>query len=342
MKNGLMIVSTPPIINIGDYIQALAAKQFVGDTEILVERERLSLYHGEPIKMIMNGWYMCEPQYWPPTDLIHPLFLSLHINKLAKERMLAEDSIDYLKKYEPIGCRDLNTVELLTKKGVKAYFSGCLTLTLGNTYKSSQKDNKIYFVDPYINISRQDLKSMLSAFLYLLCHLKSCKKLFPIFKEYKKRSGMWLVAAAFHRTYSKYFDEKLLYNAEFITQESPVINKQYPTNQAKFQRAEELIKKYSKARCVITSRIHCALPCLSLETPVIYIEKKEQSEVSRCRLNGLRELFNIIQADKDTLIPLFPISGKITLENFPQNKSNYIKLKDNLTQICKDFIHGKY
>ncbi|WP_264821067.1 polysaccharide pyruvyl transferase family protein [Acinetobacter schindleri] len=32
-----------------------------------------------------------------------------------------------------------------------------------------------------------------------------------------------------------------------------------------------MLEKYSTAKLVITSRIHCALPCLAMGTPVIYI-----------------------------------------------------------------------
>ena len=33
--------------------------------------------------------------------------------------------------------------------------------------------------------------------------------------------------------------------------------------------AKNLLNKYASAKLVITSRIHCAIPCLSLGTPVL-------------------------------------------------------------------------
>ena len=33
------------------------------------------------------------------------------------------------KRFEPIGCRDENTVKILKEKGIAAYFSSCLTTT---------------------------------------------------------------------------------------------------------------------------------------------------------------------------------------------------------------------
>jgi hypothetical protein len=39
----------------------------------------------------------------------------------------------------------------------------------------------------------------------------------------------------------------------------------------RFEEAERLIQVYATASCVITSRIHCALPCLALGTPVLLL-----------------------------------------------------------------------
>ena len=50
-------------INIGDYIQALASSQYYPQIDGFLDRdEDLKDYNGEPCKMIMNGWYMHNPQ----------------------------------------------------------------------------------------------------------------------------------------------------------------------------------------------------------------------------------------------------------------------------------------
>lgn len=136
-------------VNIGDYIQALASSQFYPRIDGFVERDELSLYDDEDCKVIMNGWYMAKPENWPPSRHINPLFVAFHINSKAKDSMLSKESIEYLKKYEPIGCRDTYTMDLLKGKGIDAYFSGCMTLTLGYKYKRKVCGNKVYFVDPY-------------------------------------------------------------------------------------------------------------------------------------------------------------------------------------------------
>ena len=66
--------------------------------------------------------------------------------------MLTEKGIAYLKKHAPIGCRDKFTVQILNEKGIDAYFTGCLTLTLDN-YKvdDALRGDDIYIVDPFYN-----------------------------------------------------------------------------------------------------------------------------------------------------------------------------------------------
>lgn len=338
MRTGLLVVNTPPIINIGDYIQAIAARQYAGHPDYYIERERLCEWDTDEVKLIMNGWYMVEPQYWPPSPSINPLFVSFHINSLAEKEMLSQESIGYLKKHEPIGCRDLKTMEMLRSRNVDAYFSGCLTLTLGNTYQKKSSDGSIYFVDPYVEVSRSDIRAMIATFLYMLTHILQCAKLFPKFKRYKKRSGMWLVAAAFHRLYSKYFSDDILYNAEFIDHESPQIGKDYPTTESRLKRADELLKKYAKALCIVTSRIHCALPCLAFGTNVIYIERGKQSETSRCRLDGIRELLNMGKVKNGKIIFNFSVRGKISKRNFPINPQKHLSLAKELQKRCLEFV----
>ena len=47
-------------------------------------------------------------------------------------------------------------------------------------------------------------------------------------------------------------------------------------------KAQALLNHYQSAACVITSRLHCALPCLALGTPVFVVDAfKDQTRYSR-------------------------------------------------------------
>ncbi|MBP2237134.1 hypothetical protein J2Z31_003648 [Sinorhizobium kostiense] len=113
--------------NIGDNIQTLAVAQHIGQECSIVDRDFLSHYAGEPCVVVMNGWFSHEPQNWPPSENIIPIFFGFHLSEKARETYSRHS--EYLKRFEPIGCRDRDTVETLTKWGVDAYISGCATMT---------------------------------------------------------------------------------------------------------------------------------------------------------------------------------------------------------------------
>lgn len=336
MEYKLLGVNTSPFINIGDYIQALASAQFYPRIDGFIQRERLKEYTGGKVATIMNGWYMHNPVHWPPSPSIIPLFVAFHINSSVKDQMLSEESIQYLKKHEPVGCRDLFTMECLKSKGVDAYFSGCMTLTLGYKYKSEIRNSKIYFVDPYVLVERNPLK-FLPKIPYLL---RKIKKIHRISKKWY--GGLTLQGVVkstlFLQTYSQLFNEELLVSSEFISQAGT--NGWPKDDNGLIEKAEDLVKQFSQAALVITSRIHCALPCLGLETPVLFTMAKNTSEFSACRFGGLTDLFNIIEYDKGKLMPKFHLNGRLNFGNIPVNKTNWQPLATELIKRCKDFFNN--
>lgn len=77
------------------------------------------------------GWFGNLPNGIPMTfplpENTRPIFFSFHLNNID---MLTPELCEYLKRYEPIGCRDKNTRDWLASAGVKAFLSGCVTTTL--------------------------------------------------------------------------------------------------------------------------------------------------------------------------------------------------------------------
>lgn len=83
--------------------------------------------------------------------------------------MLTNHGVTYLKENEPIGCRDRYTLNLLRQRGIESWFTGCLTLTLGEKYTSVEKKENVYFVDPCIPTS-QDRMARMARLVILLKH----------------------------------------------------------------------------------------------------------------------------------------------------------------------------
>ena len=340
MNFKLLSVSTEKTVNIGDYIQALASKQFLPRLDGFVEREELKDYDEEECKIIMNGWYIHHPEQWPPSEKIHPLFVAFHINSLAKDKLLSEESINYLKKYEPIGCRDLYTKDLLISKGIDAYFSACMTLTLGYSYKSEIKEDKCYFVDPFIPGEKGIVSKLLNvAYLIINWNIISliANKLPYNVSSFKRKR----IASNFYKHYIKMFTKETLINAEYISQQNCSYKNQFLNNYERLHEAERLVNKYAKAKLVVTSRIHCALPCLGIDTPVIYTQNIHQSIASSCRLGGLKDLFNIINIDDNGFYMNFDYNkkSKLSIKNVPKNKDLWRKYASSLIDTCKKFAN---
>ena len=313
MKYGLLTYDeNQRFFNVGDNIQSLAAKQFLPRVDVYVNREKLAEYKGPKLKVIMNGWFTHNIHNWVPSEDIIPLFVSFHINNTAAPFMLSEKGINYLKKHEPIGCRDQFTADTLKSKGIEAYFSGCLTLTL-NTYKAAdpERGDAIYIVDPLYSYPRPE----------------------KIFYNAKATIRNILNGTAFQlskkkRHLKKFISYDVLNSAEFINQEPP--SNTY-TDEEKFEMAETLLKKYAKAKLVITSRIHCALPCLALGTPVIFVNGFD-SFVDSCRFDGILELFNRIDINSKTgdFTTNFDLKDKIDRNTTVKNLEKHHELANSL------------
>ena len=321
MKFGLLkYIENKKTFNIGDYIQSLSAKQFLPKVDTLINREKLAEYKGDQIKVILNGWFTHNAHNWVPSEDIIPLFISFHINNTATTHMLSDKGIAYLKKHQPIGCRDQFTVDVLQKKGIDAYFSGCLTLTL-DSYKVEDKErgNDIYIVDPLYGYPT--VKKVTYSYKSLIRSVLNGS----LFQLYKRKKHL-----------KKIINSNLLNRAIKINQE-PEANKY--SHEEKFEIAEDLLKKYAKAKLVITSRIHCALPCLAMGTPVIFVNGFD-SFVDSCRFEGILDLFNRIDIDEKTgnWSANFPLKDKIDENTIVKNLEKHHNLANSMKETCRFFI----
>lgn len=338
MKYGLLIYphNSDKIFNIGDYIQSIAARQFLPTIDKYLNRENLNKPLDDNLKLILNGWFMHSPNNWPPTENITPLFIAFHINKLAENAMLTREGIEYLKKNQPIGCRDYYTVELLKSKGIDAYFSGCLTLTLGQTYHHTDiSDAPIYITDLNSTL-KQDLKFKIECLMIFILKRRFINKIKQRLCDCGIQKRLRSIIA-FYVTYKSVISDEVFVEAIYREQE---IADTFTSEDEKFRYAESLLKQYSKARYVVTSRIHCALPCLAMQTPVVFVTNELLSSVHNCRLNGLEQLFYTIRINKQGIKINIPGITKLRLSSTFKNKTDYLSLAEKITKICRTFINN--
>lgn len=276
LKYGLLFYK--PTGNIGDEIQSLAARQFLPQVDVLVDREKMrDFHHPDRVKMILNGWYMCEPQQWPPSNSIFPLLTSIHISpdQPVMDAWFQPKSLEYLLAHGPIGARDTDTLAMLKERNIPAHFSGCLTLTLQRNEKAVREDY-ICAVDTSPQV---------------LAHLRkiTSRPIIPV--------THWIPS--------------------------------YMESKDTFVLAEMLLDLYQRAHCVVTSRLHVALPCTALQTPVLLLHETEDKN----RFAGLHEL------TRHGLSSEY-LNGKLAfnLESPGENPEDYLIFRKNLVDCCFKFI----
>jgi hypothetical protein len=152
------------------------------------------------------------------------------------------------------------------------------------------------------------------------------------------QNGKFFQLGRKNRHLKKIISDDLLKSAIYINQEPPA--NRY-NDEEKFAMAEDLLNQYAKAKLVITSRIHCALPCLAMGTPVIFINGFD-SFVDSCRFDGILELFNRIDINAKTgaFTANFPLDGKITKDTIVTNLGKHHALAEPLKTKCRAFVNS--
>jgi hypothetical protein len=102
----------------------------------------------------------------------------------ANEKLFENTYINELKRFQPIGCRDLVTTEKLQNKGIQAYFSGCLTTTI-DFYEWKKNTNNIYCVDTKKNNNSHIYITQCHNKWKNISHIKGFYDALNLLKKYK-------------------------------------------------------------------------------------------------------------------------------------------------------------
>ena len=97
---------------------------------------------------------------------------------------------------------------------------------------------------------------------------------------------------------------------------------------------ENLLERYKKAKVVFTSLIHCALPCIAMGTPVVFVDAGfNNNAAKRDRFDGILDLFpNVV----DVSLPF----GKRTLPHQLMRVSGLYRLSlTNLKPLDEILFH---
>lgn len=300
MKIG--IISYNNSENLGDYIQTIAVEQLLGRKATHFDRETLHLDPEKEHKLLVNGWFMEQPENWPPHPRFTPLFFSFHLNPTAERHLLNPEGIAYFQKHQPIGCRDHYTRKKLQEHGIEAYFSACVTLGLSQPQPKNQKDKR----SPVMVLSALE-------------RLESMGKALDA-----NSGGLWQGIKAMYNRFRFSNAQKRLNDflnridapIEYRSQILPPLSL---TPTQRFEKAQEQLAAIAQARLVITSRIHSALPAVAMGVPVLFLTDGLEHPNQSSRLEGLSQFFTCIQSNQLTTIRWE------TLQN-PQNPESYMAI----------------
>jgi hypothetical protein len=288
--------------NLGDYIQAIAAKEMLKSKFEELDRDNLSSYNEFTIKLLMNGWFMENANNWPPSKHIIPFFISFHLNPSVKSKMLNPLGVRYLKTFEPIGCRDLYTKKTLEEKGIKSFFSGCLTLCLDKKKLNLKKTNRkgivvISALDRIIPefkfFKNPGVETMITDLIKLI---KYPKRLID-FKKSKIKLDVFLKK-----------------QTEEVSCKSQIIDIKKVNLKDREKLAYKQLGDIANAKLLITSRIHSALPAVAFGTPVLFLSDGLNHINQKSRLDGLEIFFKI--SDTENL-------KEFSLEDIQLKKAHY-------------------
>lgn len=288
------------LLNLGDYIQSIAASQYYSKIDSYCDRDELAKFNFRSSKAILNGWYklnILKHKILSPSKL---LFTSIHINNqdITKENKNILDSWVENSWTNSIGCRDYKTAEYIDQLGYLAYFSSCLTTTLTrehlNLPNKITRKNIVFCDFDFFNVSKF---FPISRFLQ---NYKVNKILKDVLKNYRQEK----IIRTTHKT--RLTDQK-----------------------QRFNEALRLLKIYADATIVITSRIHCALPCLALGTPVILVTP----HYDNLRYLGLSDLLNIITIRNNKIY-----ENITTYHQKLINDTKFIPYASRLKEICNKYM----
>jgi len=211
--------------NVGDHIQIISGLRLlsrlgVEPTQYIDRDDEIRSAPGlnerdGPVGILLNGWFKTNRAEWPPHPKLAPLIHGFHIRLFQCPELVSDASIEFFRRHQPIGCRDLDTEGLLRSKGVEAFTSNCLSLTLPRRIDNSATQTEVFVVSRDERIKNYLPKSI---------------KPYTFVSHYSGSSD-------------------------------------FAANMA---RAEELLETYrSRAKLIVTTLLHCALPAIAMGIPVV-------------------------------------------------------------------------
>ncbi|MCM1283726.1 MAG: polysaccharide pyruvyl transferase family protein [Muribaculaceae bacterium] len=294
MKYGVLMHKTT--MNLGDDIQSYASSRFLPHTDYIVDRENIDSFrseNNEPVGVIMSAWWMWQKWNWPPAECIVPKLVSMHMNNYGIYR-----------KGSPIQDEWLQGVggDFFRANGP----IGCRDQTTLDFF--TERGFEAYF-SGCVTLTLPKMPKTEDAGTYV-CLVDLKPDLEKRAREILADTGLEIRVMTHHCDYRK----------------------STATMEERFAEVERTLTQYQNAKLVITRRLHVALPCLALETPVFCIvNMKDKGNTTRWA-PYYDWVHSIAEEDFKSGEPVYDFS------NPPANKTTYLSTRESLMQSIGEFI----
>ncbi|MBR2109121.1 MAG: polysaccharide pyruvyl transferase family protein [Ruminococcus sp.] len=280
-------------LNIGDDIQAFATARFLPQIDYFIDREHIDEFKPEteePVAVIMNAWYMWAKWNWPPSKYIVPKMIGFHY----ADHQLARQPGSPIK------------YEFLTGLGgdyLKAYGPvGC------RDYFTRDRLNEIG-VDAYFSgcitmtLPKMPERENKGDYICLVdLERRVMKKIVPLLEE----KGIEVKVM----THNRKRDSEMSW-------------------EERCEMVKDMLTTYQNARCVVTKRLHCSLPCLAMDVPVYLIKEMEDD----IRFEPYNDLLH-----RTTVTNFLHDNYEYDFLNPPPNKPEAKKYREELIKACESFV----
>ncbi len=284
---------TATTYNIGDDIQGLAAEALLPKGSIPINRDLVSLFsHETKVSTILNGWYMCTKT----------------ISWTRKDIKAPE------KSWPPAAAIDPLLISIFfTPKFQSTAFN-----EEGIAYL---KANGPVGARDHFTLKELEKRG-------IPCYFSGCLTL-TMDNPYTEREDV-IYAVDIDDTSLAYLKAHTKAKVLAITHRVP---KEIVLNEKQRKAyAEGLLNQYRKAKAVVTTRLHAALPCLAFETPVLLLQIDDKDH----RFDGLKEL--VRSTTKEDFV-----QGKtdFDFDNPSENPKGYLAIRSDLKKRVADWVAKK-
>lgn len=233
MKHGIMMHCTTK--NFGDDIQTYALQKLTPGADYLLDRENLDVFRpeeDEAVAAVFSGWWFWHKWNWPPAECLYPLLLGMHFNHYGVTENGSPVTTEWLEGIGGDWFRAYGPV------GVR---------DLDSLEFLEKAGIEAYFSGCVtLTLPRQPEKPDKGTYV-VICDLKPDQE--TVFRK-------WLEGSGFEIRTTTHLCNYLDHPASF---------------EERMARVEEYLTLYQNAAFVVTSRLHCTLPCIAMEVPVITV-----------------------------------------------------------------------